>query len=325
MPTSTRVPLVFGAGSFSLPNMKGGRLHTVEDCQAALDAYFDHYDGIKVIDTSRIYGGGTSEELLAKLDIRDAVIDTKCAPLAPGDHKPEKLRESLQQSIAALALRKIRVFYLHAPDRSVPYVETLRGINELYKEGLFEEFGISNYASWEVAEIYVTAKLNGWIVPTIYQGVYNALGRRVEAELLPCLRKFGIRFYAYSPLAGGLLTGKILTSEDFDKQKGTRWDTEHSSFATYLRASYTPLLPAFKQIKEALNKHNMRMSEVGFRWLQHHSKLTPEDGIILGTSNPEQVPTNISDSGKGPLPDDILQLIEEAYEVAKGNSEPYIL
>lgn len=83
-----------------------------------------------------------------------------------------------------------------------------------------KEFGLSNYNSWEVAEIYYIAKSHGWVLPTVYQGVYNALQRSVETEcapflsdtvkrltsfplsrLIPCLRKFGIRFYAYSPLA----------------------------------------------------------------------------------------------------------------------------
>ena len=68
--------------------------------------------------------------------------------------------------------------------------------------GVFSEFGLSNYMSWEVAEIVYICKSNGWIVPTLYQGLYNAVARAVEPELFPCLRKFGIRFYAFNPLAG---------------------------------------------------------------------------------------------------------------------------
>lgn len=67
---------------------------------------------------------------------------------------------------------------------------------------MYDEFGVSNYMSWEVAELVYICKTNGWIVPSIYQGLYNGIARSVEPELFPCLRKFGIKFYAYNPLAG---------------------------------------------------------------------------------------------------------------------------
>ena len=100
---------------------------------------------------------------------------------------------------------------------------------------------MSNFNSWEVAEVYYICKTNGWLLPTVYEGRYNAIQREVETEyaqissilrifyakrssnrLFPCLRKFGIRFYAYGPLAGGLLSGNILSVEDFENRPGTR-------------------------------------------------------------------------------------------------------
>lgn len=112
--------------------------------------------------------------------------------------------------------RSLEMWYLHGPDRTVPYEETLRVVNDLYKEGYFKRFGISNYTAyvyvhqpifsylittqrWEVAEIVGICKANGYIQPTAYQGIYNAIHRSVEAELLPCLRKFGISFYEFNP------------------------------------------------------------------------------------------------------------------------------
>ena len=114
-----------------------------------------------------------------------------------------------------LLLSSVEIWYLHGPDRTVPYEETMRVVNDLYKEGYFKKFGLSNFASyvwfwlvllklltkhrWEVAEIVTIAKANGYILPTVYQGVYNAIHRVIEPELLPCLRKFGISFYAFNP------------------------------------------------------------------------------------------------------------------------------
>lgn len=67
------------------------------------------------------------------------------------------------------------IFYLHAPDRSVPFAETLEAVNELHKEGKFVQLGLSNFAAFEVAEVVITCKERGWVRPTIYQGMYNAI------------------------------------------------------------------------------------------------------------------------------------------------------
>jgi aflatoxin B1 aldehyde reductase len=75
------------------------------------------------------------------------------------------------------------MFYLHAPDRTVPYEDTLREINKIHAEGLFERFGLSNYPTWEVAQICEICKRNGWVMPTVYQGIYNAHQRIVEARV----------------------------------------------------------------------------------------------------------------------------------------------
>ena len=93
------------------------------------------------------------------------------------------------------------MWYLHGPDRSTPFEVTLKAVDELHKEGKFKRFGISNFMSWEVAEIVTICRQHGYIQPTVYQGYYNAIQRKVEPELFPCLRKFGISFYAFSPRA----------------------------------------------------------------------------------------------------------------------------
>ena len=115
------------------------------------------------------------------------------------------------------------MWYLHGPDRTTPYEETLRAVNELYKEGKFKRFGISNYMSWEVAEIVYICRQNGYIQPTAYQGIYNAIHRNVEPELFPCLRKFGISFYEFNPLGGGFFTGRYRSIDD-QVEPGSRFD-----------------------------------------------------------------------------------------------------
>jgi aryl-alcohol dehydrogenase-like predicted oxidoreductase len=108
--------------------------------------------------------------------------------VTPGDHSPEALRRTFGISLKKLAPLKVRVLYLHAPDRSVPFEDTLREVDKIHKEGLLyvyqlmklpnlnrdgtfsQTFGLSNFAAWEVAEIVTICRMNNWIQPRIYQG-----------------------------------------------------------------------------------------------------------------------------------------------------------
>jgi len=89
------------------------------------------------------------------------------------------------------------------PDASTSLEETLEAVNTLHKEGKFERFGVSNYSAAQVDDFCAIADKKGWIKPTAYQGIYNALHRSVEKELFPVLRKHGISFYEFNPLGGG--------------------------------------------------------------------------------------------------------------------------
>ena len=89
----------------------------------------------------------------------------------------------------------------------------------MHEEGRFKRLGLSNFSAAEVATVCDLTAARGWVRPSVYQGLYNALSRGVEADLMPVLRDNDMSFYAYNPLAGGLLTGKhsglaSLTSTD---------------------------------------------------------------------------------------------------------------
>ncbi|EGO03595.1 hypothetical protein SERLA73DRAFT_175138 [Serpula lacrymans var. lacrymans S7.3] len=320
---STRIELILGAGSFGKPGPKsnGARVHTVEQCREMVDAFVRY--GHKKIDTARIYGGGTSEEFLGEIDVKGCTVDTKVYPMQPGDHAPARLRAIFRESIKALNGQKVHTLYLHAADRSVPYEDTLREVNEMHREGLLEEFGLSNFYAWEVAEIVGIAKRNDWIGPTVYEGCYNAVERTVETELLPCLRHFGIRFYAYSPLCGGLLVGKLLNETDLRNSTGGRWDPKVTDLAPTLHRIYAPLLPVLKELKEAAEKHGIPLPEVAQRWLQHHSLLQPGDAVILGAGSASQLEDNMKQCEGGPLSEDVVDMVNEAWAKAKANASYY--
>eukprot|EP01057_Protomagalhaensia_wolfi_P005369 Protomagalhaensia_wolfi_Nauph_80__5368@NODE_584_length_2249_cov_111_772851_g420_i1_p2_GENE_NODE_584_length_2249_cov_111_772851_g420_i1NODE_584_length_2249_cov_111_772851_g420_i1_p2_ORF_typecomplete_len247_score30_67Aldo_ket_red/PF00248_21/1_2e46_NODE_584_length_2249_cov_111_772851_g420_i111101850 len=227
----THVKAVLGAMTIGKPGVEQARIHSLEGATELLDIL--QASGNSEVDTARVYGEGSSEEYLGKLDptwqSRGIVMATKLWPnrgrFGPVQysHSPEDLRRGLTDSLKALNAAKVDLWYLHAPDRSTPVEDSLRTVHQLHQEGLFNRFGLSNYQAWEVARICEICKKNGWIMPSVYQGMYNVLHRDVEAELIPCLRHYGMSLYVYNPLAGGFLTGRY-SQDQKEFQPGERFD-----------------------------------------------------------------------------------------------------
>ena len=126
-----------------------------------------------------MYVGGQQEAWTrdAKWKERGFALATKVYPYEPGVHKKDRLKEHAYKSFSELGTDTVDIFYLHAPDQSVPFEETLEAVNELHKEGKFVQLGLSNFAAWELAEVYTICKERGWVKPTIYQAMYNAISK----------------------------------------------------------------------------------------------------------------------------------------------------
>ncbi|PPQ66846.1 hypothetical protein CVT26_009625 [Gymnopilus dilepis] len=209
----------------------------------------------------------------------------------------------------------LEMWYLHAPDHTVPYEVTLKAVNDLYREGYFKRFGISNYAAWEVAEIVSICRANGYIQPTAYQGIYNAVHRAVEPELLPCLRKFGISFYEFNPLAGGFFTGRYKSLND-EPEEGSRFDPNRNQGKNYRNRYWNePYFNALSAIQKVAEKHGLTLNEIALRWISHHSMLKREygDAILIGASNLKHIEENLNDLEKGPLPDEVVKVLDDAW------------
>ncbi|KAI0371015.1 Aldo/keto reductase [Pilatotrama ljubarskyi] len=325
-PQKSALNIVMGAMTFGEPGKEGARVHDLKDVEAILDVFQAH--GHYEIDTARTYAGGTSEEYLGKIDWkkRGLVMDTKLYPNAAStrwrgasgvkiSHSPEDLRKFLDISLKALNTDSIDMWYLHGPDRTTPYEVTLKAVNDLYKEGKFKRFGISNYMSWEVAEMVSICRANGYIQPTAYQGIYNAIHRKVEPELFPCLRKFGIAFYEFNPLGGGFFTGRYRSLND-EVEPGSRFDPTKGQGQNY-RARYwkEPYFRALAQIEEVAKKHNLTLAEVALRWISHHSLMKREygDAVLIGASSVKHIEENLNDLEKGPLPEEVLKVLDDAW------------
>ncbi|KAF4576816.1 NADP-dependent oxidoreductase domain superfamily protein [Pleurotus pulmonarius] len=319
--------VVMGAMTFGAEGQEGARVHDIKDVEAILDVFQAH--GHSEVDTARVYAGGTSEEYLGKIDHkgRGLKIETKLVPWRSHgfSHDPEGLRTHLLASKKALNIDTLEMWYLHAPDRTVPYEVTMKAVDELYKEGHFKRFGISNYAAWEVAEIVGICKANGYILPTVYQGIYNAIHRNVEPELFPCLRKFGIAFYEFNPLAGGFFTDRYL-SPDGQPEKGSRFDPERTQGKAYRDRYWNDTyFGALTSIKKVADVHNLTLAEISLRWVSNHSLMKREygDAILIGASSLKHIEQNLVDLEKGPLPEDVVKALDEAWFKVKPYATKY--
>lgn len=174
---NTTPRVILGLMTFGPSESKGARITSLDDYNKCLD-YFQQ-QGFNEVDTARIYVDGEQEAFTAqaKWKERGLKLATKWYPKNHGDHKPNVLRENLELSLKELGTDQVDIFYLHAPDRSVPFSETLEAVNELHKEGKFVELGLSNYTAFEVAEIATLCSERGWVRPTIYQAMYNAISK----------------------------------------------------------------------------------------------------------------------------------------------------
>jgi aflatoxin B1 aldehyde reductase len=237
------------------------------------------------------------------------------------DHSKEGVRECMQHSLDALQTNEVDLYYLHAPDREVPFEETLQAVNEEYKQGHFKRFGISNYKASEVEEIMEIVKKNNYVAPTVYQGLYNAITRTAEEELLPVLRKHKISYYTYNPLGGGFFTGAYSAKMkeaggSSSLEKGSRFDENTWQGQMYRkRYFHDAYFTALETIQAAAEKSQLSMAEIALRWNMHHSALKKEynDHVIVSASSVKHIEDNLVDFEKGPLPDDVVAAVDEAW------------
>lgn len=229
--THPEVKVILGTGNVgcrSDPLVK--RFYSVSATQNCLDLFRSY--GFTHIDTARLYSPnvpGTCEPLLGQTDVKYwATIDSKVYA-APTLHRDRILTE-IDTSLSLLGIPSTHVYYLHGPDRNIAFEEQCCAMNDAHQAGKFKRFGISNIAPSEVEQIVHICKRNGWILPSVYQGHYNAVSRVAEETLFPVLRKHNMSFYAYSPAAGGLFSG-TRASEPLTKKQGGRWMEEVCSFA----------------------------------------------------------------------------------------------
>lgn len=278
--------------------------------------------GNKELDTAYVYNNGDTEKYLGSIlpNIKDYYIATKVHPRITGKLDRATIMMEFNESLHRMHIESVDLLYFHFPDKVTPIGEALETIAELYETKRVKELGLSNYPAWQVVDIWNQCDKYGCPKPSVYQGMYNALCRNVEPELIPAIRHLGMRFYAFNPLAGGLLTGKHLHFEDTPEPG--RFARLKSYRDRYWKLSY---FDAVDEIRKVCEKENIPMVEVAYRWLCNHSMMDASkgDGILIGASKISQMEQNMIAAQGGPLPQSILEAIDAAWEIARPDSPVY--
>lgn len=282
-----------------------------------LDAGYDE------IDTAYVYNEGNCERLLGEVlpELKHPFkIATKVNPRISGKLNADAAYKQVNESLERLKLDSVDTVFLHFPDPATPVESVLSAMADLHDQGKYRELGLSNFPAWMVADAWHICDRHGWVKPTVFEGVYNPLTRKAEIELNACLDNFGMRFYAYNPMCGGLLTGRYGKFEDAPADG--RFTHRPNYQGRYWKKSF---FDAVDLIKAAAEKHGVTSIEATYRWLAYHSMLNGDrgDAILIGASKLTHLRQNMAAASAGTLPEDIVEAFEEAWQITKGNAPEY--
>lgn len=280
--------------------------------------------GRNEIDTAYVYNDGECERLLGEC-LREVPAEryslaTKANPRVTGRMDRDSVFAQLEESLNRLRVDHVDVFYLHFPDPDTPIAETIEACADLYARGLFRELGVSNFPVSLVEEMGPFCEEYGCPRPSVFEGVYNALSRKAEEGLFPALDRLGVRFYAYNPLAGGMLTGRYRTKEDVPEDG--RFAVRPNYRNRYWKDSY---FQALGLIGSACDAEGIPMAEASLRWLANHSMLSESraDAVIVGASRLSQLEQNLRALEAGPLPPSIIDAFEGAWSLTSADAPEY--
>lgn len=267
-----------------------------------------------ILDTAYYYGNTHCEQILGIIldkdginnnNNKDCLISTKANPWFEnnftngilGGLSAFNLERQLNESLQNLKKDKVDIFYLHCPDHQTPIFETLEKATELWRKDKYDKLGVSNFSLGELIEVLDVCESNGFIAPDYYQGMYNILCRKVE-EIFPLLDDFNIEFWAYNPLAGGLLSGKYhncIYNKNINNKSYNNDITLISRFKDnqiYKNIFWKDeLLNAAEKLFNSCEKASP--VKKSFDWLQYYSKLRANDKIIIGASTSKQLIENM--------------------------------
>ncbi|KAI0490885.1 putative oxidoreductase [Xylaria cf. heliscus] len=280
--------------------------------------------GISRLDTGARYPPlrpGKSEELLGQVrDLSDSFdIDTKVftdtRTDGSGDLTPDAISKSAAGSLIRLQREQgVHILYIHRGDPTTPLEEQIQGFNEQIRKGRCKAWGVSNVQPDVLEQMLQLCERNNWQKPSYYQGTYNVISRGTETKLLPLLRAHGMKFVAFWALASGFLTGKLINGQ----HAGTRLGDDNPLGKHFQKMYGTAdVLEATRKFDTETKSRGLSPLEVAIRWIFHHSQLRDDDHVLLGASSESQIIETVGFIHKGPLPSEVLPLVEDLWGSVK--------
>ncbi|KAF8429237.1 aflatoxin B1 aldehyde reductase member 2 [Tirmania nivea] len=293
--------VILGCMAFSPDLEKGGQVNTIEATRKITDCFKSR--GYNEIDTARVYHDRDNEGWMRQVGWKESGFEVATKVLAlppPHPSRPANIPQNSTPSPLASTnrpLSRVDIWYLHAAHRSIPSEETLEEVDMLHREGKFKTLGLSNFTAFRLRSRRCA--------------VYNAITRMIEAELVVACRRYGLDIVVYNP-------------RWFLLRQIPHQNNPHSNHGTVYRERYfrDAYFRALDILEPLCAKHNIGLLETSLRWLIHHSALKMRSkggngGIILGVSRIEKLRVNLDNLEKGPLPEEALEALEEAWVVCK--------
>jgi aryl-alcohol dehydrogenase-like predicted oxidoreductase len=251
--------------------------------------------GVNFIDTADVYSEGQSEVLLGQtlrdLAVRreDVVVATKVrGRTGPGPNAVGLSRGHIMDQVAGslkrLQLDHIDLYQIHGFDAATPIEETLRGLDDLVSRGLVRTIGCSNMAAWQIMKALGLSYARGWARFETVQAYYTIAGRDLEREILPLVEDQGLGVMVWSPLAGGLLSGK------FSRNGATPNDARRAvfDFPPVDREHAYDVIDAMKPVAET---HGVSIAQIALAWLLQRKGVM---SVIVGAKTIEQLNDNLA-------------------------------
>ncbi len=244
--------------------------------------------GISFFDCANVYAGGQSEEILGRLvrSERDELVITSKVGMSAGEGpngqglSRRHIMAQVEASLRRLGTDRLDVYFCHQFDPAVPVEVTLAALDDLVRQGKVVYLGVSNWSAWQIARALGTSERLGLERFSVLQPMYSLAKRTAEIELLPLAAAEGLGVINYSPLGGGLLTGKYAAGQADDQARLTR----QANYAQrYAEQTYHDIATRFAEYARQQGVHPVTLAVA---WAKAHPAITAP---ILGARTVEQL------------------------------------
>lgn len=279
----------------AVPNSNWSAIADVD--QAAADKIVERSlaAGINFIDTANVYSAGNSEKILGQalknvgVSRKDVIIATKVYSVMgdkPNDRGASRghIMDSVEASLERLQTDHIDLYQIHGTDSVTPIDETLRAFDDLISRGLVRYVGVSNWQAWRIAKALGISERKGYARFETVQAYYSIAGRDLEREIVPLMAEEKVGLMVWSPLAGGLLSGK------YGPGAPGNGEGRRASF-DFPPVNKDRAWACVAAMREVAEKHGASVATVALAWILARPFVTT---IIIGAKRMEQLEQNLA-------------------------------